>query len=133
MIGAFEEHARTFLLVYVVVTTPILALPLFLTPLRWASSMRFVIPTDTDLAVYFGRCLGALILVLEAVTLRAALTGEGLVLVFEIMLAAFVLMIGVHAYGAVKRIQPITETLEIGVWILLVLLALAFFPGTATA
>ena len=39
--------------------------------------MRWRIPQDIDLAVYFGRCLGAFILIVEALMLRAALTGFG--------------------------------------------------------
>jgi hypothetical protein len=41
----------------------------------------------------------------------------------------FVGMIGLHVYGALKRAQPITETMEIGLWIVLFVLALAFFPA----
>ena len=71
------EHARQFLLVYAIATTLAFALPIFLTPLAWARVMRFKIPSDTDLAVYFGRCLGAIALVLEGVALRAAFTVSG--------------------------------------------------------
>lgn len=133
MIGAYAEYAPQFLLVYVAATTVAFALPIFLVPLGWARIMRFTVPADTDLAVYFGRCLGAVILVLEGVTLRAAVTGEAIRFVFELLIAVVVLMIVVHAYGAVRRIQPITETLEIGVWVLILALGLAFFPAGAPA
>jgi hypothetical protein len=128
VIGAFAEHAQRFLLVWVVVTTVAFALPLFFTPLAWARMMRFAIPAHTDLAVYFGRCLGAFALVLEALTFRAALDGSGLVFVFQAGLAFAVLMVLVHAYGAVKGIQPVTETLEIAFWVAAVLLYVVFFP-----
>lgn len=133
MIGAYADHARQFLLVFAIATTLVFALPIFLFPLAWGRVMRFRIPSDTDLAVYFGRCLGALLLVLEGLTFRAALTGAAVLVTFQIIIAACALMILVHVYGAVKRIQPITETIEIGVWILLLFLGLAFYPVSASS
>jgi hypothetical protein len=38
-------------------------------------------------------------------------------------------MVGVHIYGALKRIQPITETYEIGFWLSLAILTLMFWPN----
>ena len=40
----------------------------------WARAMQWNIPDDTDLAVYFGRCLGAFILI-EAYTFVKYLKG----------------------------------------------------------
>ena len=40
-------------------------------------------------------------------------------------------MFGVHVYGAIRRIQPITETLEIGFWMILFGLNVLFYPATA--
>ena len=37
-------------------------------------------------------------------------------------------MVVLHIYGAIKKIQPITETLEIGLWVGLLFLSLAFYP-----
>ena len=47
---------------------------------------------------------------------------------FEIMLWIFAGMILLHVYGAIRKAQPITETLEITVWILLSLVTLGFYP-----
>jgi len=38
-------------------------------------------------------------------------------------------MIGIHVYGAWRRIQPITETLEIAFYVLLLVLTLLFQPS----
>ena len=38
-------------------------------------------------------------------------------------------MIAVHVYGAWRRIQPITETIEIGFYAMLFVLTLLFHPG----
>ncbi len=53
--------------------------------------------------VYFGRCLRAFICIVEWLALRAALTGEALVFVFELLVAVFSFMLIVHIYGAIKK------------------------------
>lgn len=129
MLGLYSNHASTYLLILTISTTLAFALPIFLKPLVWARLMQWKIPQETDLAVYFGRCLGAFILIIELVALRAALTGADLRLAFDLMFCVYGFMTVVHVYGALRRIQPITETLEIGFWILLAVLNLLFYPG----
>jgi len=45
------------------------------------------------------------------------------------MILVFVGMTLVHVVGAIQRIQPVTETIEIAFWAGLVLLGLAFYPS----
>jgi hypothetical protein len=129
MFGLWSAHSREFLLVLVAVTTLAFALPIFLVPLRWARVFQWRIPGDTDLAVYFGRCLGAFILIVEALMLRAGLSGEGLVFIYQQLLAIATLMVIVHIWGALQRIQPWTETLEIGMYGGMFVLAALFYPA----
>ena len=129
MLGLWSAHAADFLLILTLATTLVFALPIFLVPLTWARLMAWQIPQQTDLAVYFGRCLGAFILILEALMLRAALTGEAMHTAFELLAATATMMIVVHVYGALKRIQPLSETLEIGFYVLLLMLTLMFWPA----
>jgi hypothetical protein len=129
MMGIWAPHAQAFLLVLMIVTSAAFALPIFLAPLAWARRFGWRIPEHTDLAIYFGRCLGAFILIVELLMLRAALTGIGLVFTFQVLIAVAVFMTIVHIWGALLRIQPISETLEIGVYAGLGLLAVAFYPG----
>lgn len=128
MVGIWAPQAQTYLWVVLSVTTLLFALPIFLVPLKWAEVMRFRIPRDTDLAVYFGRCLGAFILIVEWLMFRSAQSGAHLQVTFDVLCAVAVLMLVVHIYGAIRGIQPITETLEIGLWMLLLMLTLAFYP-----
>lgn len=128
MLGLWSAHAQTFLLMVMVATTLVFALPIFLVPLTWARWFGWRIPEHTDLAVYFGRCLGAFILIVEALMLRAALTGSGLVFTYQVLIAVAALMMVAHIWGAVLRIQPISETLEIGMYAGLGALALLFYP-----
>lgn len=130
MLGLWSVHAPQYLLILTLLTTLVFALPIFCIPLVWARLMGWTLPTHTDLAVYFGRCLGAFILILEAMMLRAALTGEAIHAVFEMLLAVAVMMIVVHVYGALRRIQPLSETLEIGFYVGLLVLTLLFWPAT---
>lgn len=129
MIGVWSEHAQTYLLIFCILTSLFFALPIFFKPLLWAKLMLWKIPEETDLAVYFGRCLGAFICIVEFIILRAALTGEGLIFAFEVMIAVFIFMLIVHIYGAIKKIQPITETLENILWAVLLAPTLAFYPA----
>jgi hypothetical protein len=129
MLGLWNAHAQTYLLVVVATTTPAFALPIFLVPLRWARVLGWRVPEHTDLAVYFGRCLGAFVLIIEALMLRAGLTGEGLLYAYQVIAAVAAMMVLVHIWGALQRIQPLLETLEIGMYGGLGILALLFWPG----
>lgn len=129
MVGRWAGYAPQFLFVWATATTLFFAVPMIVAPLGWGRMMRFRIPAETDLAVYYGRCLGCFALVANALAFRAAATGAAIAFVFQLGIAFSVLMVLVHAYGAVKRIQPTTETVETAVWALLVLLHLAFWPA----
>jgi len=129
MIGLWSAYVHSYLLLLVAVTSLVFALPIFLMPLRWARLFRWRLPEDTDLAVYFGRCLGAFVLVIEALMLRAGLTGEGVLFTCQALLAVALLMVVVHVWGALQRIQPITETLEIGIYAGMFILTLLFYTA----
>ena len=131
MIGILALHAQSFAFYLASATTLFFAIPLLMAPLRWARMMRWKIPESTDLPIYFGRCLGAFAFIFELFIFRAALTGEGLKFVFEFMMLVWIFMFVIHIVGALQRVQPITETIEIGFWALLILLTAAFWP-TAT-
>ncbi len=128
MLGLWHLHAQTYLITLAVATTVVFAAPIFFCPLAWARRFQWHIPAETDLAVYFGRCLGAFILIVELLLLRAGLTGEGLVYTFQVLLAIAAFMVVVHIWGAIQRIQPWTETLEIGMYAGMFLLTVLFYP-----
>jgi hypothetical protein len=128
MLGLWSAHSQLFLIVLVCITSLVFALPIFLVPLTWARWFGWRIPQERDLAIYFGRCLGAFVLVLEALMLRAGLNGEGLLFIYQALLGVAALMVIVHIWGALLRIQPISETLEIGMYSGMFLLAVLFYP-----
>ncbi len=114
MIGAYSGYADEFLIGLAAFTLLFFTLPLLFVPLRWGRLMGFQIPAHTDLAVYFGRSLGVAAAASNYLALRAALAA---------------MMVAIHAWGAYKKIQPVSETLEIVLWVAIGLAALAVYPG----
>ncbi|QLF91688.1 hypothetical protein HW090_00045 [Pseudomonas sp. ABC1] len=128
MLGYYSEYSHLYITTLMICTTLFFAIPIFVAPIAWARLMRWTIPEHQHLAIYFGRCLGAFILVVEVAMLRSATTGTSFTYAFDILFVVFTLMFVVHVYGAIKRIQPITETLEIGFWVALFIMNILFYP-----
>ena len=129
MLGYYANYSQYYITTLMLFTTLFFALPIFIAPIVWARAMRWTIPEHQHLAIYFGRCLGAFILVVEVAMLRSATTGTSFSYAFDMLFVVFSLMFVVHVYGTLKRIQPITETLEIGFWMILFVLNMLFYPA----
>ena len=93
------------------------ALPILLAPLTWARLFRWQLPANTELTVYFGRCVGALGLAVVAVGFIAAPHPEQHVILFDLLIAVGGGLTAVHVWGAVERSQPWTETAEIAMYL----------------
>ena len=113
---------QIYFTVVIPLSVPVLGVPIALIPLRWARALRWPVPeTDVssderNLTLYFARCLGAVAIAFgvtcavagiqndipEVLVLQSILIGAGLTLV--------------HAYGALRRAQPMTETVEIAAY-----------------
>jgi hypothetical protein len=128
MIGIWANYSGEYLYVIAVGTLLLFGLPLLLVPLKWARLLGWKLPEQTDLPVYFGRCLGAVICVLSYFAFKSAADPLVRPFFFQLILANFTLMVLVHIYGAVKKIQPISETIEIAYWLALFLVTLLFYP-----
>ena len=109
----------------------VFALPLLLSPLRWARRLRWRVPEDTDLTVYLGRSLGALATALSVGGLLAARDPRRHRIVFPIAALAGFLLTGVHVWGAIQKRQPWTETAEILFWGAMAAGAAASYPREA--
>ncbi|MDN5874472.1 MAG: hypothetical protein L0H29_08850 [Sinobacteraceae bacterium] len=126
-IGMGGAHAGTFLQVVGVVM--ILALlPMALWPLQWARVVGWKIPADNHLAIYYGRCLGAVASATGAFAIVASAHAATTAFYFPFLLTLWVLMVLAHAWGGLRRIQPLSETCEIVFWGGLAVLTLAFWP-----
>ena len=128
-IGIWSAHAQSYVLVLTIVTFCAFSALIFFRPLLWARLLLWRVPEDTDLTIYFARCLGAFAIVTNLMFLRAGIDGEGLAVMLQFFTLFCVLMVVVHAWGALEGTQPITETVEIGFWAALVVLNLLFYPA----
>lgn len=61
--------------------------------------------------------------------MHAGLTGNDIEVAFQILTASATLMVIVHVVGAVQRVQPLTETIEIGFWLAMAVLGVLFYPA----
>ncbi|SEU29202.1 hypothetical protein [Stigmatella erecta] len=106
----FLVFATSFFLVVV-------ALPLLFVPLAWARVFRWKLPEEgRDLTVYFGRCLGAVSLAIIIVVAQGIPEPKSNLRLFELVALTAGLMVAVHVWGAIRRIQPMTETIETLFW-----------------
>ena len=105
------------------------ALPLLIVPLHWARWFRWSIPIDDHLSIYLGRCLGGVAVALVWVCFRAAPQPPAHPLAWELLIIASALLTGVHLWGALRRIQPWTETVEIAMYAGLTAMAAWLYAG----
>ncbi|SEL13206.1 hypothetical protein SAMN05444354_10465 [Stigmatella aurantiaca] len=114
----FLVFATSFFLVVV-------ALPLLFVPLKWARVFRWKLPEEgKDLTVYFGRCLGAVSLAIIIVVAQGIPEPKSNLRLFDLVALTAGLMVAVHVWGALRRIQPMTETIETLFWAAVVFMAL---------
>lgn len=114
MINAEHPLASWFLILSVVFFTVIYGVPLFVAPLRWARWFQWEVTAErNDLAVYFGRCTGALAVTIIIMAVQGISDPKGFRMVFEFIGIACGLLTVVHIWGAIQKIQPWTETAEI--------------------
>lgn len=108
--------------------TPIFALPLLLDPCRWARAFGWKKEPETDVGLYFGRCLGALATASCVQAAKAARDPEGNRAYFEFAEIAGWLLAAVHLRGLLERRQPPIEHAEIAGYSLFALAARRFRP-----
>ena len=129
MIGIWRSYARVYLYVAALGMLVSFGIPLLLAPIWWARRFGWPIPQPDHMIAFLGRSLGGLICVLAGAALKAARTPAVRPFFFDLLLWMFFIMIVVHVYGALRGMQPVTETLEIAAWILLFLATLGFYPS----
>jgi chromate transport protein ChrA len=114
MISPEHPLASWFLLVSVTFFLLVYALPLLLMPLRWASWFGWKAQEgNTDLTVYFGRCLGGVALAVILTVVRYIPDPKSQPALFDLIALVGAAMVVVHVWGALRKAQPISETVEI--------------------
>lgn len=128
MIGIWKSYADIYLIVAGVAMLAGFGLPLMLVPMKWARVFRWDVSQPGNLVIFMGRSLGVFISVIGMYAFIVSQTPAAMPFYFELMLWIFVGMIFLHVYGAIRKTQPITETIEIGLWVILTLVTLCFYP-----
>jgi hypothetical protein len=128
MIGIWNSYSDVYLIVTGVAMLATFGIPLLLVPLSWARVFRWEIPQPQELVVFLGRSLGVFISILAIFAFKVTQTPTFKPFYFDLMLWVFGGMILLHAYGAIRKTQPITETLEIILWVILTVVTLCFYP-----
>ena len=128
MLGIWQAYAGAYLVAVGIATLIGFGIPLLFVPLRWARMFRWDVPPPSLLTPFLGRSLGVVLCVIASYALKASVTPAAQPFFFELMLWILLGMLALHIYGALKRVQPITETIEVALWVVLVLATIAFYP-----
>jgi hypothetical protein len=128
MIGIWQSYSNVYLFVAGVAMLATFGVPLLVVPLRWARFLRWEVPQPENLVVFLGRSLGIMISLLAIFAFKVTGSPAAKPFFFDLMLWLFVAMIALHGYGAIRKTQPVTETVEIGLWVVLFLITLCFYP-----
>lgn len=128
MIGVWQSYSDVYLYVAGVAMLATFGIPLLVVPLRWARAFRWEVPQPENLVVFLGRSLGIIISLLAVFAFKVTSYPAAKPFFFDLMLWLFVAMIALHIYGAIRKTQPITETVEILLWVVLFLITLCFYP-----
>lgn len=120
--------ARRFAATVAGVGGPLLAIPLFVDPYRWSRAFGWREEPETDVGLYFGRCLGALATAATIQGVRAARDPDGHQSYFEFAEAAGWLLAAVHVRGLIQRRQPPIEHAEIIPWSVMAIAARRYAP-----
>jgi hypothetical protein len=128
MIGIWASYNNIYLIVAGVAMLAAFGLPLTLAPMSWAQIFRWELPQPQNLTAFLGRSMGVIISIIAIFAFKVTQTPEAKPFYFDLMLWIFGGMILLHVYGAIRKTQPITETLEILMWVFLGTITLCFYP-----
>jgi hypothetical protein len=120
--------SRRFATLVASVFTPAFAIPLFLDPYRWARAFGWPREPETDVGLYFGRCLGAVAIAICLQAARATRDPERHRSFFEFAEAGGWLLAAVHVRGFLERRQPAVEHAEIVGYAALAVAARRYMP-----
>src|SRR5687767_15266059 len=124
-----ETRARRFLLASGSGFLPLFALPLFLRPYAWARAFGWrQDEPETDVGLYFGRCLGAIATAISVQMLVASRDPKAHRSLFSVLEVGGWLLSAVHVRGLLERRQPPIEHAEIGLYAGLAVLARRWRP-----
>src|SRR5436190_8833963 len=121
-----DRAARLFLRLAGAMFLVVFALPLLLDPYGWARRFGWRREPETDVGLYFGRCLGAVATGVSAHAVQASRDPARHAPLFNLMELIGWLLAAVHVRGLVERRQPPVEHAEIAGYAAFALLARRF-------
>jgi hypothetical protein len=129
MIGIWQTYADVYLIVAGAAMLLGFGLPLTLFPIYWARFFRWEMPSRKKFTLFLERSVGIFIIVMSIFAFIASQQSVQIMrFFFDMMLVTFAGMILLHIYGAIRRIQPTAENLEIILWVVLSVVTLLFYP-----
>ncbi len=123
--------ARRLATFFACLFAPVFAIPLLLDPYRWARAFGWRGEPETDVGLYFGRCLGAVATASCVQAARAARDPERHRSYFQFAEVAGWLLAAVHLRGMLEGRQPPIEHGEIAGYAAFAIAARRWMPGTA--
>ncbi len=121
--------ARIFLTVVGLVFLPLFAFPLLLNPYAWARAFGWRKEPQTDVGLYFGRCLGPVATAISVQALRASRQPARHRGLFDLLELGGWLLSAVHARGMIERRQPPIEHVETAGYAAVAILARRLRPS----
>jgi hypothetical protein len=129
MVGIWQSYADIYLIVAGAAMLLGFGLPLTLAPKYWARVFRWEMPSHKKFTLFLERSVGIFIIVMSLFAFVASQQAQDIMsFYYDMMLVTFAGMILLHVYGAIRKIQPTTETLEIILWIVLTIVTILFYP-----
>ncbi len=129
MIAIWQAYADIYLIVAGVAMLLGFGIPLTLVPRQWAGIFQWEMPSNKKFTLFLERSLGIFIIVMSIFAFIASQSATIVMrFYFDMMLVTFIGMTILHVYGAIRKIQPKTETYEIALWVALIIVSLLFYP-----
>lgn len=128
-LGLWQQHAATWMLATSWIGLLAFGLPMMLWPLAWARLLGWSTTPHDLLAIYFGRCLGMVASAVSMVGIVAVNHANLWPMFFNLGMLIYAANTLVHLWGAVRRIQPASESWETLYWLGLLVLQVLFYPG----
>ncbi len=129
MVGLWQSYSDVYLYVAAAAMLISFGVPLLIAPVGWARVFRWQVPDEQNLVAFLGRSMGVFIALMSIFAVQAVRTPAAKPFFFDMMLFTFAAMLVLHVVGAIRKTQPVTETAEIGLWVVLFIVTLCFYPA----
>jgi len=103
---------HALVLIYAIGFSVLVGVPLVVAPIAWARALGWRAPDQPELAIYFARCLGGVVVAIAIVAGATASDPRGQEIMLDVICAALAAMTVVHALGWIRKQQPRSEDLE---------------------